>query len=111
MPSAAATVPLTIATAARRAAEQDRLGQRPVQRDLEAFDRCALMTRAPRRRRRRSDRKKLDAANAIEMPKTIWISRRKPPEVSPKASDRPVTMMMITAMIFATGPWTESRIC
>ena len=28
-----------------------------------------------------------------------------------KASDRPVVMMMITATIFATGPWTESRIC
>lgn len=35
---------------------------------------------------------------------------RKPPEVSPKASDSPVTMMMMTAMIFATGPSTDCRI-
>ena len=41
------------------------------------------------------------------MPKTIWIRRRNPPEVSPKASVRPVTMMMITAMILATGPSIE----
>src|SRR3954452_15330554 len=55
-------------------------------------------------------RKKLDAANAIDNPKTIWIRRRKPPEVSPKASVRPVTMMMITARILATGPSTDWRI-
>src|SRR5665213_2059297 len=55
-------------------------------------------------------RKKLDAAKAIDNPKTIWISRRKPPLVSPKASESPVTMMTITAMILATGPCTESRI-
>ncbi len=51
-----------------------------------------------------------DAAKAIESPKTIWMSRRKPPLVSPKASVSPVTMMMITATIRATGPWMESRI-
>src|ERR1700741_3038841 len=51
------------------------------------------------------------AANAIDSPNTIWIRRRKPPEVSPNASDRPVVMMMITAMILDTGPCTESRIC
>ena len=28
----------------------------------------------------------------------------KPPELSPNASDRPVVMMMMTAMILATGP-------
>src|SRR5665213_82380 len=55
-------------------------------------------------------RKKLDAAKAIDNPKTIWMRRRKPPLVSPKASERPVTMMTITAMILATGPCTESRI-
>ena len=54
-------------------------------------------------------RKKLAAAKAIDRPNTIWISRRKPPEVSPKASVRPVTVMMITEMIFATGPCTDSR--
>lgn len=50
------------------------------------------------------------AAKAIDRPKTIWISRRNPPEVSPKASARPVEMMMITEMILATGPWMDSRI-
>src|SRR3546814_13423667 len=52
----------------------------------------------------KNDRKKLDAANAIDRPNTIWIRRRAPPEVSPKASVRPVMMMIITAMILATGP-------
>ena len=57
----------------------------------------------------KNDRKNEVAAKAMEMPKTIWISRRKPPEVSPKASDRPVMMIMITAMILATGPSIDSR--
>src|SRR3989338_5667335 len=55
-------------------------------------------------------RKKDEAAKAIERPKTIWMSLRKPPLVSPKASVRPVEIMMITAIMRATGPWTESRI-
>src|SRR5579872_7500395 len=55
-------------------------------------------------------RKKLEAAKAIDRPNTIWINLRKPPEVSPKASERPVTMMMMTAMILATGPSTDCRI-
>lgn len=54
-------------------------------------------------------RKKELAAKAMLMPKTIWISRRKPPEVSPKASVRPVMMMIITATILANGPSIESR--
>ena len=96
---------------ARRAAEQDRLGQRAVDRRVEAGDGVGLIhqTSAPPPNWKK-ERKKLDAAKAIERPKTIWISRRKPPEVSPKASVRPVMMMMITAMILATGPWIESRI-
>ena len=57
----------------------------------------------------KNDRKKLEAANAIDRPKTIWISLRNPPEVSPKASARPVAMMMMTAMIRATGPWIDSK--
>ena len=57
----------------------------------------------------KKDRKKLDAANAMESPKTICTNRRKPPELSPKASVRPVTMIMITATIFATGPSIDSR--
>src|SRR6201991_1384718 len=58
----------------------------------------------------KNERKKLDAANAMDRPNTIWINLRKPPDVSPKASDSPVTMMMMTAMILATGPSTDCRI-
>jgi hypothetical protein len=39
------------------------------------------------------------------------MRRRKPPAVSPKASVRPVTMMMITATILETGPSIDWRIC
>jgi len=45
----------------------------------------------------------------MDRPKTIWMSLRKPPLVSPKASARPVEMMMMTAMILETGAWMESR--
>src|SRR5258708_7237138 len=58
----------------------------------------------------KNDRKKELAVNAIDRPNTIWISRRKPPEVSPKASVRPVVTMMITAMILETGPSIDCRI-
>src|SRR5258705_4358139 len=58
----------------------------------------------------KNDRKKELAANAIDRPNTIWISRRKPPDVSPKANERPVTMMTMTARILATGPSTDCRI-
>ena len=37
--------------------------------------------------------------------------RRKPPDESPKASVRPVVMIMITAMIFATRPSTDCSTC
>src|SRR5690606_27991904 len=52
----------------------------------------------------KNDRKKLDAANAMDRPNTIWSSLRKPPPVSPQAMVRPVTMVMMTALILATGP-------
>src|ERR1700722_9652683 len=95
----------------RRAAEQDRLGQSAMDRRIEPGDGVCLIhqTRTPPPNWKKV-RKKLDAAKAIERPKTIWISRRKPPEVSPKASVRPVMTMMITEMTLATGPWTDSRI-
>src|SRR5690606_5605132 len=51
------------------------------------------------------------AAKAMDRPNTIWIRRRKPPLVSPNARVRPVTMMMMTAMILATGPSMDWRIC
>src|SRR4051794_30534501 len=96
---------------ARRTAEHDRFGQRAMDRRVESRDgfSCLHYRSAPPANEK-NDRKKLDAAKAIERPNTIWISRRKPPDESPKASVRPVTTMMMTAMIFATGPSTESRI-
>src|SRR3546814_1130865 len=57
----------------------------------------------------KKERKKELAAKATDRPKTIWISRRKPPEVSPKARVRPVITMMITQITLATGPCTRSE--
>src|SRR5258705_3601467 len=93
----------------RSTAHQDRFCQRTMDRCHEAWDLRIhqIITPPPKEK---NDRKKLEAANAIDKPNTIWISLRKPPDVSPKASERPVTMMMMTAMIFATGPSTDCRI-
>src|SRR6185295_15346441 len=93
----------------RHAAEQDRFGQSAVHRRRKTFNGNVHQIRTPPPNEKNA-RKKLDAANAIDNPNTIWIRRRKPPEVSPKASVRPVTMMMITARILATGPSTDCRI-
>src|SRR3990167_265273 len=97
----------------RRPAEQDRLGERAVHRRLETLDMTAggdhEMSAPPPKLKKL--RKKLDAANAIDRPKMIWMRRRNPPAVSPNASVKPVTMMMITATILATGPWTDSSTC
>src|SRR3546814_16338091 len=76
----------------------DRHGERAVQRQLEPGRegiRGAHTTAPPEKLK--NDRKKLEAANAMVRPNTIWISLRKPPDVSPKASARPVAMMMMTA--------------
>src|SRR3546814_2135870 len=91
--------------------EQDRLGERAVDRREETRNVGLLchQTSAPPPKEKK-ERKKLDAAKAIDRPKTIWTSRRNPPEVSPKARLRPVTMMLITATILATGPSMLSRI-
>src|SRR5216683_2749767 len=94
---------------ARRAAEQDVLGERAMNRCCKSENPLLHQTSAPPPKEK-NDRKKELAAKAIERPNTIWISRRKPPEVSPNASVRPVTMMMMTAMILATGPSTDCRI-
>src|SRR5262249_37835812 len=89
---------------ARRPGEEDRFRQSPVHRRFETRNRfladnlCHQITAPP------PNKKKDEAAKAIDRPKTIWMRRRKPPPASPKASDRPVTMMMITAMILVTGP-------
>lgn len=90
---------------ARRTAHEDRFGERAMQRHLEAGREAvrAAHTTAPPEKLK-NDRKKEDAANAMLNPKTIWMSLRKPPDVSPKASARPVAMMMMTATMRATGP-------
>src|SRR5262249_3671308 len=95
---------------ARGTAEQDRLGQGAMDRHFEPGDSLAHQTSATQPNEK-NDRKNELAANAIERPNTIWTRRRKPPDVSPKASVSPVTTMMITAMIFATGPSIDCRIC
>src|SRR5204863_9974789 len=87
--------------AARGTAEEDRRSEAPVDGNLETFDMLAHAISAPPPKLKKL-RKKLDAAKAIDRPKMIWIRRRKPPAVSPKARVRPVTMMMITATILAT---------
>ena len=94
---------------ARSAAEQDMLGQRPMDRDRESRHRVELFEAARHQMsapppNEKNDRKKLDAEKAMLRPKTIWIMRRKPPEVSPNASARPVAMMTMAATIFATDP-------
>jgi|SRR5882724_1812526 len=66
----AATVPLTIATA-RGAPQQDGLGKGPMQWDLEALDRGAGHETSAPPPKEKNERQKLDAAKAIEMPKTI----------------------------------------
>src|SRR3546814_4878009 len=70
---------------ARCAAEQDRRPEAPVDGSLEAFemlsgaerDRSHAISAPPPKLKKL--RKKLDAANAIDRPNTIWIRRRKPP--------------------------------
>lgn len=89
----------------RRSAQQDRIGERTMDRHVEAGDvPDGLCHSSAPPLNEKKDRKKLEAANAMDNPNTIWISRRNPPLVSPNASVSPVAMMMMTAMIFATGP-------
>src|SRR5690606_33761886 len=93
---------------ARCAAEQDMFGQRPMDRYGKSWH-CVELFKPARHQmsapppKEKNDRKNELAANAMESPKTIWIRRRKPPEVSPNASARPVAIMTMTAMILATG--------
>src|SRR3546814_15247406 len=91
---------------ARRAAEQDVLGERPMDRDGVAWpvagvvDLAGHQTSAPPPTAKQ-DMKKLDAAKAIDRPKTLWISFRAPPDVSPKPRVSPVMMMTISARTLA----------
>src|SRR5690242_3944453 len=64
----------------RRAAEQDGLSQRPVQRHIEIHETTAPPAKL------KNVRKNDEAANAIDNPNTICTSLRKPPLVSPNAS-------------------------
>src|SRR6516162_2506870 len=93
----------------RRAAHEDRFDQRTMYRRDEAWNLTVHQITTPPPKEK-NDRKKLEAANAIDRPNTIWISLRNPDDVSQNASDSPVTMMMMTAMILATGPSTDCRI-
>src|SRR5689334_15580859 len=78
-----------------RPAHEDRLGQRAMDWRHEAWDLLVhqIVTPPPNEK---NDRKKLEAAKAIDKPNTIWINLRKPPDVSPNASESPAVMMMMT---------------
>ena len=93
---------------AGRTGQQDRIDQGAVHRREIAGNVGGVLHQisAPPPKEKK-DRKKLEAAKAMDSPKTICTSRRNPPELSPKASVSPVTMMMITATILATGPSIE----
>ena len=90
MPSAAASVPLTMGSSKIVGAPPIRIGS--------VSARCTGVTKpadlwthqiTTPPPNEKNDRKKLDAANAIDRPNTIWMSLRYPPEVSPNASDSP----------------------
>src|SRR3546814_19160350 len=96
---------------ARGAAEQYRLGQRPMDGGVEARDRLGgfrHQTSAPPPNEPNA-RKKLDAANAIDRPNTIWMSRPRPPAVSRNASVRHVPRLKMTASNSATKPTMRLR--
>ena len=92
-----------------RAAHQNWFGECAVNGRDKTCDRFIHQITTPPPKEK-NDRKKLEAANAIDRPNTIWISLRKPPDESPNASVSPVTTMMMTAIILATGPSTDCRI-
>src|SRR3546814_4355562 len=83
----------------RRATEQDRHGQRPVQRHLESRQQPAQATTAPPAKEK-NDRKNEDAANAIDSPNTIWISRRNPPKSEEHTSELQ-SLMRISYAVFS----------
>src|SRR5262249_56413094 len=61
-------------------AKQDRVGERAMHRRMETGDDFSVFhqTSAPPLNEKK-ERKKLEAAKAMERPNTIWISRRNPP--------------------------------
>src|SRR3546814_18703172 len=78
--------------AARRAAEQDRLGERAVDRREETRNVGLLchQTSAPPPKEKK-ERKKLDAAKAIDRPETKWTRRGNRPGESRKGRVTTVT--------------------
>ena len=74
----------------RRTAEEDMLGQgtmdghRKARHGVELFEDGRHQTSTPPPKLKKLRKNEL-AAKAIDRPKTIWIRRRKPPLVSPKA--------------------------
>src|SRR4029453_3584977 len=68
-----------------RTPHQDRLGQRAMDWSFEAWDLSVHQITVPPPNEK-NDRKKLEAAKAIDRPNTIWISLRKRPDVSPTPS-------------------------
>jgi len=101
-----------------RTAEQDMLGQRPVDWDrksrhhVELFESGGHQIKAPPPKLK-NDKKKLDAANAIDRPNTIWITRPARNEVEEGRGNRPGRASAIPCT--APGgsapkltPWRES---
>src|SRR3546814_7926980 len=86
----------------RRTAEQDRRGQCAVERSIEAGDvvcrRHQISAPPPKLKKLR---KKLDAAKAMERPNTIWISRRKPPDVSPRSEEHTSELQSLMRISYA----------
>ncbi|MGY3547434.1 hypothetical protein ACVW0W_003201 [Bradyrhizobium sp. USDA 4469] len=72
----------------RRAARQDWLSERAMDGHDKACDQFLHQITTPPPKEK-NDRKKLEAANAIDRPNTIWISLRKPPDESPKRERQP----------------------
>src|SRR5580704_7391414 len=71
---------------ARSSDDQDWLGERAVKHELEAVAPHGDSTPPPNEKK---ERKNEVAANATERPNTTCTILRKPPEVSPNASERP----------------------
>src|SRR5262249_7581165 len=103
----------------RSSRDQNGFGERAVERYLKPgyrnwlakhgrYTSLAQLMRAPPAKAK-NDRKNDVAAKAMESPNTIWMRRRNPPPISPKARLKPVTMMVTTATTLATGPSIDSR--
>jgi len=72
-----------------RAAHENWLGQRAMQRHLKARKIAGRAHTTAPPEKLKNDRKNEDAAKAMDRPNTIWMSLRKPPLVSPKPGPSP----------------------